>query len=985
MKKNDFVNKFITDINNEIWKNYDEVIKNNYKTWDYIVLTSSNKQQSEIYRRMIDYRLQNNLIPKAEYIIIEDIEGKRIGSGGATLNVLKKIYEQYENLDDKKILLINSGGDSKRVPQYSSIGKIFSPVQRILPNGIPSTLFDENVILSTSLFYRINKGCLIMAGDVLLNFNPMQVDFFNRDIASVSISEDVATGCHHGVFVTDSNKRVLKFLHKQSIENLKKFNAINSNNKVDIDTGIMFISSNVISDLLSIIKDENNEKIFISDNTRLNLYNDFLIPCAKESTKDNYMNSDGEIELNENIFFCRKILWEVLNKYEFYISKLSPSKFTHYGTTSELLTLLSSNELDFLNFSNKILTNIEEKIDYNIYKSYIGENAQINSNCYIENSIVGENTVIGSDTILSSVVCKEVEIPSNVVLNTLRLKNNKYVTRIYGIKDNPKDSYSKCINYLSQNLNDFLNKTNISPDIIWNSEEKTLWNANLFIESDTNEESIKNSLKLYSMINGNSKTEEIKEYFSKPRTNLRDSYNLVDNSYYFELIKEIEIQVEYENYLKNVEERISSTKTNSEIEKSLYKDEIVKKLIKKKNKSFRLARYLSELDIIEKNDLKEESNMIIKNIQKMELKSENKIITKDISEYSLPIRVNFGGGWTDTIPYCIENGGSVFNGAFLLNNEKPIKCRVEKTIEKKLILRTIDLNQEKTIKNVEEVLECNQEIDDFSLLKAALIVTGFIDKNDKSLNDFYNRINGGLILTTYVKDIPKGSGLGTSSILAICCLKTLYDFKNVDIDLNELNKKTLLLEQLIGTGGGWQDQIGGIVPGLKLITTNPGIEQNVNVDSIEINDNIKYFFNERFMLIFTGQRRAAKTLVKNIMGEYILSNKKIVDTLNKIKDISKKMFISIKNEEFDKFCYMMNEHWKLSSDLDENSINKSIELIIDSIDDLIDSKMICGAGGGGFIQIVIKENYQKQDIINRIESIFEDCGVKCYETKIEEK
>ena len=34
-------------------------------------------------------------------------------------------------------------------------------------------------------------------------------------------------------------------------------------------------------------------------------------------------------------------------------------------------------------------------------------------------------------------------------------------------------------------------------------------------------------------------------------------------------------------------------------------------------------------------------------------------ITRDEVKVELPIRVNFGGGWSDTPPYCNEHGGTV--------------------------------------------------------------------------------------------------------------------------------------------------------------------------------------------------------------------------------------------------------------------------------------------------------------------------------------
>lgn len=161
--------------------------------------------------------------------MLPDPDGKRVGSGGATLNVLRYIREHAAGkqspaavphgavqgdgaaesrqlasaqpgeaachaFDGKRILVIHSGGDSKRVPQYSACGKLFSPVPRILPNGRRSTLFDEFMIAMCGVAARMNAGMLVCSGDVLLLFNPLQIDFYGKGAAALSIKEPAEIG-----------------------------------------------------------------------------------------------------------------------------------------------------------------------------------------------------------------------------------------------------------------------------------------------------------------------------------------------------------------------------------------------------------------------------------------------------------------------------------------------------------------------------------------------------------------------------------------------------------------------------------------------------------------------------------------------------------------------------------------------------------------------------------------------------------------------
>jgi galactokinase/mevalonate kinase-like predicted kinase len=65
----------------------------------------------------------------------------------------------------------------------------------------------------------------------------------------------------------------------------------------------------------------------------------------------------------------------------------------------------------------------------------------------------------------------------------------------------------------------------------------------------------------------------------------------------------------------------------------------------------------------------------------------------------------------------------------------------------------------------------------------------------------------GLRISTWA-DIPRGSGLGTSSILAAALVRALLRVRGEPDSNEEVSHKVLVLEQLMGTGGGWQDQVG---------------------------------------------------------------------------------------------------------------------------------------------------------------------------------
>ena len=63
-----------------------------FPVWDYIILTASNDHQAEAFKAQITARL-SYLPSRTRFEVIPDEGGVRVGSGGATLSVLKWLAE----------------------------------------------------------------------------------------------------------------------------------------------------------------------------------------------------------------------------------------------------------------------------------------------------------------------------------------------------------------------------------------------------------------------------------------------------------------------------------------------------------------------------------------------------------------------------------------------------------------------------------------------------------------------------------------------------------------------------------------------------------------------------------------------------------------------------------------------------------------------------------------------------------------------------
>lgn len=963
-------NIFLRQSCDDAWVEYKaSVKKKDYVLWDYIVITSSNEIQAEAYRRQIRLRLEKGRLPeRTRYVVVPDPDGKRVGSGGATFNVLRYLKENgVEDFTSKKILVIHSGGDSKRVPQYSACGKLFSPVPRVLPDGERSTLFDEFIISMAGVPARMQGGMLALSGDVLLLFNPLQLDLQFGDAVAISIKEPVETGKNHGVFLRGEKDSVFEFCHKMPEEELYKNGAVNEKGLVDIDTGAVMLSGKVLNSMYSLIStdgktDEEKFEEFVNPRARISFYGDFLYPLAENSTLEKFLKEKPEGEFCPELEECRRKIWDAIAQYNLKLLNLSPAEFIHFGTTKELLELVSRNvgEYSHLGWENHVNSNEDEVLHFSSNNSLIFSR-NIGECSYIENSTVGENVTVGKDCVLSGIEIDEGEVFDGLVLHGLCLADGKFVVRAYAADDNPKEksAFGKAL-------------------------DMPLWDKPLYMPKETMALAVKDALKVANKLKNGGKID------GEGRMSLSESFNLAEMGKILE-----REQLLYDKIcVKRFEDIVRAKKTVSDAQNIFLGgiSERQHRLILELSQTLpvfekmRMYYHMSKLcgeeyaDIYSKKAFKVLSEAISKLSYDFARVSK---ISRDETIIRLPIRVNFGGGWSDTPPYCNENGGTVINAAVKLCGEYPIESCVRKLSENKVVFESADAGAYREFTDIAELQACYDPFDPFALHKAALIANGVIPREGDTLENVCKKIGGGLYLSTRVINIPRGSGLGTSSILAAACVEAICKAFDINCDNKEKIRRVLSMEQIMSTGGGWQDQAGGLIKGIKLLRSKPGLEQNIDCEELVIPEDALKELEERFVIIYTGQRRLARNLLREVMGRYISSNPDSISIIHKIQRIAVLMKFELEKGNVDEFSKLMDSHWELLKKLDPGCTNTCIEQIFNSCSDLIDARMICGAGGGGFLQAMLKKGVTKEELSARLRSVFNESGIDVWQTSFD--
>ena len=316
-----------------------------------------------------------------------------------------------------------------------------------------------------------------------------------------------------------------------------------------------------------------------------------------------------------------------------------------------------------------------------------------------------------------------------------------------------------------------------------------------------------------------------------------------------------------------------------------------------------------------------------------------------------PVRIDIAGGWTDTPPYCLMEGGSVINFAIELNGQPPLQTYVKPSREPRIVLRSIDLGAVEVVETTEQLTDFMHVGSPFSIPKAALVLAGF---GKSSLREELQAFGSGIELTL-LSAIPAGSGLGTSSILASTVLGALNDFCGLGWDKNEIGRRTLMLEQMLTTGGGWQDQFGGVLGGVKLLQTGKGFYQSPQVRWLPTDLWMQPEYKACHLLYYTGITRTAKHILAEIVRGMFLNQGDELRLLREMKEHTMDMYEAIQQNDFQRMGLLMRKTWQQNQLLDSGTNPTAVAELTQLIDDLCLGYKLPGAGGGGYLYMIAKD------------------------------
>ncbi|MCA9259536.1 MAG: hypothetical protein KDA61_10075, partial [Planctomycetales bacterium] len=324
-----------------------------------------------------------------------------------------------------------------------------------------------------------------------------------------------------------------------------------------------------------------------------------------------------------------------------------------------------------------------------------------------------------------------------------------------------------------------------------------------------------------------------------------------------------------------------------------------------------------------------------------------------------PLRIDLAGGWTDIPPYCLEHGGQVVNLAVNLNGQPPIQAFARRSPERSITLRSIDLGLRQELRTYEEIGDYRGIGGGFSVAKAALALCGFHPRFNgqayaslaEQLEDF-----GGGVELSMVAAVPKGSGMGASSILAGATLAAIAELCELGWDRREITYRVSAVEQMLGSGGGWQDQFGGLEPGAKLIETEPGLSQHASVRWLPIEFFTNHALASRTLLYYTGIARTAHDVLREIVRGMFLNDPHRLDLLRQIGDNAKACFDAVQRADAQCYASSLAQSWRLNQRLDSGTSPPAVADVVDRVAPFAEAFKLAGAGGGGFLYILARDD-----------------------------
>lgn len=885
-----------------------------------------------------------------EYFCTSDPIGARLGSGGGTNWLMEACHQDeapeksFEDwLSAEKRILLHAGGQSRRLPAYAPSGKVLTPIpvfrwergQRIGQNLLQ---------LQLPLYQRIMNAApdglrtLIASGDVYIRAGKLQ-EIPDADVVCYGLWVDPSLAKNHGVFLSKrETPETLDFvLQKPSVE---KLGELMHSHLFLMDIGIWLLSDKAVNLLMSKSTGKDGEIL------NYDLYSDFGQALGENPT----------------------IVDEELNSLKVAVLPLQDGEFYHYGTSREMIS--STMAIQNLVYDQRAIMHLGVKAHPSIFTQNCCCEIKFepsNPNIWIENSWVPSTWTLTHENIITGVPQNDwtISLAPGVCVDIVPIGESEWVLRPYGFSDAMRgDLQDNTTNYLGRPVEEWLTKRGISADSIEGNTD--LQNSRIFPVCND----IAEMGRLLQWMIADTPTVDLASVWSSMRrisaNEISDKANLrrlqsqrltLRKANLTTLANNHRCSIFYQTNLDDLAHEFHNLQVP--VPQPLPESEA---LLKRINDHMFRSRLL-DLNGEDGSAEEKKAFALLREGLTEEVVARKQMPHLDVFSDQIvwgrsPVRIDLAGGWTDTPPYCLTSGGSVVNLAIELNGQPPLQAYVKPSKEYRVVLRSIDLGAIEVVSTWDELADFAKVGSPFSIPKAALALAGFLprfcQRSYSSLEEQLKYFGCG-IEVTLLSAVPAGSGLGTSSILAATVLGAVSNFCGLGWSKDEICNRTLVLEQLLTTGGGWQDQYGGVLHGVKLLSTEGSFKQTPEISWLSDNLFTDPQYQACHLLYYTGITRTAKQILAEIVRGMFLYDTERLLLLGEMKEHAQDVANAIMKGEFAQLGKLIGKTWNQNQLLDSGTNPVQVQAIIDKVQDLCLGLKLPGAGGGGFLYMVAKD------------------------------
>ncbi|MBQ8866751.1 MAG: bifunctional fucokinase/L-fucose-1-P-guanylyltransferase [Bacteroidaceae bacterium] len=918
----------------------------------------------------------------SEWFCTSDPAGAKLGSGGGTTWLLEACHRAWGGQADfatwlasEKRILLHAGGQSRRLPGYAPSGKVLTPIpifRWAKGQRLGQSLLDLQLPLYERIMQKAPRGLntLIASGDVYIRSSQPLQPIPEADVVCYGLWVDPSLAKNHGIFVSSrqSPDRLDFMLQKPSVERMA---SLLQTHLFLMDIGIWLLSDRAVELLMR--RSRRAEKP--GGDAAYSSYSDYSnysnYSYYKPSPLRYYdLYSDFGCSLGEH----PTIEDEELQSLSVAVLPLPGGEFYHYGTSRELL----SSTVAVQNIVRDQREIVQRRVK--AHPAMFVQNAHVerpltadNYEVWVENSHVPASWTLAHQHIITGVPRNDwtLSLAPGLCIDCVPVGDDAWAIRPYGFNDAFKGALADASTlWMGRPFIEWAAARSLNPDgesglaCIEGSED--LQSARLFPLMHSVEE----MGKVLRWMTSDPTCAEGRTLWTEAtrlsadelsaRANLRRLYaqrQAFRAANWPALARNWEKSVFYQTNLEDTAaefHRFGLQAPPALPDAAPLMTRIHDHAFRARLQAFGGQPYKEE----EEKAFHLLQEGLTRRILAQRQQPRRDVYADQIVWGRSPVRIDLAGGWTDTPPYCLGEGGNVVNIAIELNGQPPLQAYVKPCREHCIILRSIDLGAMETVTTFEELEDFARVGSPFSIPKAALSLAGFSPRFSaepfRTLEEQLRAFGSG-IEVTLLSAIPAGSGLGTSSILASTVLGAIADFCGLAWDKNEICLRTLALEQLLTTGGGWQDQYGGVLQGVKLLQTQPGFDQSPLVRWLPpfLFTNPEY--QKCHLLYYTGITRTAKGILAEIVRRMFLNETAQLGLLADMKAHALDLYEAIQRGNFAEMGRLVGLTWEQNKRLDPGTNPEAVEAVISRIKDYCLGYKLPGAGGGGYLYMVAKD------------------------------